>query len=135
MRIVVDTNVIVSALVFGGPPRQALDLVAEGACELYFSAPIQGEVERILESKFGWSREEIHARLGVLWGWGTRIHPRVLLAVIADDPDDDCILECAVAARAEAIISGDHHLVRLGSFQSIPIQTPRQFLESKPWQN
>lgn len=135
MRIVVDTNVIVSALVIGGPPRQVLDLAAEGVCALYFSAHIQAEVERILERKFRWSPEEIHARLGVLWGWGIRVHPQGSLAVVTDDPDDDRILECAVAAQAEAIISGDYHLVRLGSFQAIPIQTPRQFLNSKPWEN
>jgi len=57
MRIVVDTNVIVSALVFGGLPRKVLELAAEGVCAIYFSAPIQAEVERILEEKFGWSRE------------------------------------------------------------------------------
>ena len=134
MRIVVDTNVIVSALVFGGLPRQVLELAAKGVCALYFSAPIQAEVERILEEKFGWSPEEIDARARLLWSWGTRVRPQMSLTVITDDPDDDRILECAVAAGAQAIISGDRHLVSLGSFQSIPIQTPRQFLDRKPWE-
>ena len=134
MRIVVDTNVIVSALVFGGLPRQVLDLAAEGVCALYFSAPIQTEVERVLEEKFGWGREEISARCRLIWSWGSRVHPHVSLRVITDDPDDDRVLECAVAARAQAIISGDRHLVRLSSFQSIPIQTPRRFLHGKAWE-
>ena len=98
MRIVVDTNVIVSALVFGGPPRQVLDLAAKGVCSLYFSPPLQAEVEHILERKFGWSREEIHARVRVLWSWGTRVYPQLSLTVVKDDPNDDRILECAVAA-------------------------------------
>jgi putative PIN family toxin of toxin-antitoxin system len=129
MRIVVDTNVIVSALVFGGVPRQVLDLALTGICSFYFSEPIQTEVERILEGKFGWSPKEIHARGRPIWRSGTRVNPHVSLAVVTEDPDDDRILECAVAAEADAIISGDRHLLRLGSFQSIPIEAPRQFLD------
>ncbi|MFI5088781.1 MAG: putative toxin-antitoxin system toxin component, PIN family [Terriglobales bacterium] len=129
MRIVVDTNVIVSALVFGGVPRQVLDLALTGVCSLYFSKPIQAEVERILKEKFGWSREEIHARARTIWNLGTEVSPQVSLAVITNDPDDDRVLECAVAAEANAIISGDGHLLRLVSFQSIPILSPRQFFD------
>ncbi len=129
--IVVDTNVIVSALVFGGLPRKVLDLVARGTCEMYFSAPIREEVERVLEKKFGWDRTEVDARVEFLFSWGTEIHPRNPLAVIKDDPDDDRILECALAAHAQTIISGDKHLLRLGSFQSITICTPRQFLSTR----
>lgn len=124
-----DTNVVVSALVFGGVPRQVLDLAAADVCSFYFSPPIQTEVERILEEKFGWSPEEIHARRRDFWSLGTPVNPEVSLAVIADDPDDDRILECAIAAQAEAIISGDRHLLRLASFQLIPIESPRQFLD------
>ncbi|MGH9396898.1 MAG: putative toxin-antitoxin system toxin component, PIN family [Terriglobia bacterium] len=129
-----DTNVIVSALVFGGVPRQVLDLAVTGVRSFYLSAPIQVEVERILEEKFGWSSEEIHIRTRTLWNLGTQVKPEVSLAVVTDDPDDDRILECAVAAEADAIISGDRHLLRLGSFQLIPIQSPRQFLDRKAWE-
>jgi putative PIN family toxin of toxin-antitoxin system len=134
MRIVVDTNVLISALVFGGPPRQVLDLAAAGMCSFYFSHSIRDEVERILEEKFGWSTEEIHAGTHTLWGFGTRVDPQVSLAVVTDDPDDDRVLECAVAADADAIVSGDRHLLRLGSFRSILIQSSRQFLNSKAWE-
>jgi putative PIN family toxin of toxin-antitoxin system len=133
MRMVADTNVIVSALVFGGLPRQVIDLAARGEVELYFSAPIQDEVERVLEQKFGWSRDEILSRARVPFSWGTRVDPRMSLIVVKDDPDDDRILECAMAAQAHAIISGDRHLLRLGVFRSIAILTPRQFLDDKPW--
>lgn len=134
MRIVLDTNVIVSGLVFGGLPRQVLDLAAEGKCALYFSLPIQAEAERILTEKFGWSREETRARCGLVWSWGSRVRPQVPFSVISEDPDDDRVLECAVAAQAQAIVSGDRHLQRLGSFQSIPIRSPRQFLAGKEWE-
>jgi putative PIN family toxin of toxin-antitoxin system len=134
MRVVMDTNVIVSALVFGGIPRQVLDLAAEGAYSFFFSAAIQSETDRILEGKFAWSSEEIHLRLRVFWNWGIQVEPEGALAVIADDPDDDRILECAVAAQAQVIVSGDRHLLRLGSFRSILIQSPREFLDSKAWE-
>lgn|SRR5487761_746836 len=120
MRIVVDTNVIVSALVFGGLPQKVLDLAAEGICMFYFSAPIQAEVERILEEKFGWSRKEIQARVALLWSCGTQVFPQIALAVITDDPDDGRILECVIAAQAQTIVSEDRHLVRLVHFNRFP---------------
>lgn len=134
MRIVVDTNVFISALVFGGPPRQVLELAASGLCSLYFSPSIEAEVESILEAKFGWRTKQIQAATQRLWSFGTRIYPRVTLAVITDDPDDDPIPECAVAAGEDVIVSGDRHLLRLGSFQSIPIRSSRQFLDSRAWE-
>lgn len=132
-RIVVDTNVIVSALVFGGVPRQLLDLIPQKLCDLYFSSHIQGEVERVLEEKFGWNRKEIDARVRPVFSWGIQVDPRSTLTVVKDDPDDNRILECAVEAKAHAIISGDRHLLKIGSFESILIQTPRQFLEARFW--
>jgi putative PIN family toxin of toxin-antitoxin system len=134
MRIVVDTNVIVSALVFGGVPLQIMDLVLTGACSFHFSPAIRAEVERILEEKFGWGLPEIGVRTRTLWNSGTQVNPEVSIAVVTDDPDDDRVLECAVAAKADAIISGDRHLQRLGSFGSIPIHSPRRFLDSRAWE-
>ncbi|MBZ5529808.1 MAG: putative toxin-antitoxin system toxin component, PIN family [Acidobacteriia bacterium] len=133
IRIVADTNVIISALVFGGLPRQIIDLAALGLCEICYSSPLRHEVEQVLKKKFGWSREEIQNRLPVLFSWFVQVHPQVFVAAVKDDPDDDRILECALAAQARAIISGDRHLLQLGSFESIPILTPRQFLDSKVW--
>jgi len=52
------------------------------------------------------------------------------LAIIKDDPDDDRVLECAVAGHADYIVSGDRHLLKLGSYDSIPILTVRQFLDT-----
>ena len=134
MRIVADTNVIVSALVFGGLPRQVLDLAGAGMYSLYFSPSIQAEVERILAEKFGWGAEKVQTSARTLWSFGNRVDPAIALDVITDDPDDDRILECALAADAHAIVSGDRHLLQLNSFRSIPVMSPRQFLESKAWE-
>ena len=133
MRIVADTNVIVSAIIFGGIPQRVLDLAAAGIVMLCYSAAIQEEVERVLEQKFGWKSNDVHQRVRFLLSWGIRVQPEVSLAVIQDDPDDNRILECAVAANAQTIVSGDRHLLRLVSFRGIQIQTPRQFLDSTVW--
>jgi predicted nucleic acid-binding protein len=67
MRIVVNTNVIVSALVFGGVPRRVFELVESGRCEFYYSAEIESETRRVLRDKFGWDEERLDSYLPVLW--------------------------------------------------------------------
>jgi PIN domain len=76
---VADTNVIVSAIVFGGVPREILDLAGEGAFSFCFSTPIQAETERVLEEKFGWSPEEVDLRLADFWSWGIHVEPEASL--------------------------------------------------------
>ena len=129
IRIVLDTNVIVSALVFGGVPRGVLELAEAGQCELFHSEPIQTEVRRVLAEKFEWPRAMLQQVLPVLWSMGTLVVPRTTLNVVPADPDDNRILECAVAAHAQVVVSGDRHLLDLQNYKSIPIVTPRQFLE------
>jgi putative PIN family toxin of toxin-antitoxin system len=135
MRIVLDTNVIISALIFGGLPRRILDLVTFGLCDFFYSPAIQGEVRRVLADKFGWEATQLDSRLPILFGWGTKVEPQVSLTIVEDDPDDNRILECAEASNADVIVSGDHHLLRLGSFRTIRIQSPREFLESEMWRS
>jgi predicted nucleic acid-binding protein len=70
MRIVVDTNVIVSALVFGGLPRRVFEAVESGRCEFHYSADIENETRRVLRDKFGWDVERRDRYLPVLFGLG-----------------------------------------------------------------
>ncbi len=129
IRIVLDTNVIVSALVFGGVPRGVLELAEAGQFELFYSEPIQTEVRRVLAEKFEWPHAMLQHVLPVLWRMGTLVAPRTTLNAVRADPDDNRILECAVEAQAQVVVSGDHHLLALRNYNSIPIVTPRQFLE------
>ncbi|HZZ15617.1 MAG TPA: putative toxin-antitoxin system toxin component, PIN family [Candidatus Sulfotelmatobacter sp.] len=129
MRIVMDTNVIVSALVFGGVPRQGLELADSGRCEFFYSPPIQDEVRRVLEEKFGWSGAKMDEVLPKLWKIGTPIVPHHRVEAVRDDPDDNRILECALSAQAKFVVSGDRHLLRLRSYMSVSIVSPREFLE------
>lgn len=128
MRIVVDTNVIVSALVFGGLPRRVFEAVESGACKFYYSTEIESETRRVLRDKFGWDEQRLDRYLPVLWGLGEQVMPRRRVNAVNEDPDDNRILECALASGADVIVSGDSHLLRLTAFEGIAILTPREFL-------
>jgi putative PIN family toxin of toxin-antitoxin system len=128
-RVVLDTNVIVSALVFGGIPRTVMELAEEAQFELFYSEPIQTEVRRILSEKFDWSPAILNEVLPAVWNMGTLIVPRTTVNAVPNDPDDNRILECALEAEAQFAVSGDHHLLALQKYRSISILTPRQFLE------
>jgi uncharacterized protein len=128
MRMVVDTNVIVSALVFGGLPRRVFEMVESGYCEFYYSPEIENETRRVLRDKFGWHEERLDRYLPDLWNLGKKVTPRRRVNVVKEDPDDNRIIECALAAGADTIVSGDRHLLRLASFEAIVILTPRDLL-------
>ncbi len=130
MRIVVDTNVIVSALVFGGLPRRVFELVEAGYCEFFYAAEIQEETRRVLRDKFGWDEERLDRYLRALWIRGKRVVLRHRVNAVREDPDDNRILECALAADADVIVSGDRHLLRLGGYEGITILSPRDFLKA-----
>jgi predicted nucleic acid-binding protein len=76
MNIVVDTNVIVSALVFGGVPRRVFGMIERGDCIFFYSADIEDETRRVLRDKFGWDEERLDCYLPTLWGLGKRVTPR-----------------------------------------------------------
>lgn len=127
-RVVADTNVLVSALQFGGKPKQLLDLAADGQVDLAISEAIVNETLRILKDKFDRTSEwlaEAEQQVRVI---ARVVEPTERLQVIEDDPTDDRILECAVAADAEVLVSGDTHLLRLGNFRQILIQRVAEFL-------
>jgi putative PIN family toxin of toxin-antitoxin system len=130
MRIVVDTNVIVSALVFGGLPRRVFEVAESGRCEFCYSAEIEAETHRVLQDKFGWDADRLNRYLPALWRLGERVTPKRRVQVVKEDPDDNRILECALAAGAGTIVSGDGHLLRLNGYEGLSILTPRAFLKT-----
>ena len=129
-RVVADTNVLVSALQFGGKAKQLLDFAIDGQVDLAVSEAILAETLRVLRDKFerapGWLAEadrqmRVIARL---------VQPTESIQAIEADPTDDRILECAVAAEADVIVSGDSHVLSLGGFRGISIQRLAEFLGS-----
>lgn len=128
LRVVLDTNVVISGLLFGGLPRQVLELAIEGVVELVTSPAMEDELERVLEVKFPQHRPAIKETLVAFQELMTHVVPHQTLSAIPEDPSDNRVLECALAAHADAIVSGDHHLLACGKFRGIPILSPQAFL-------
>ncbi|MFX0204096.1 MAG: putative toxin-antitoxin system toxin component, PIN family [Candidatus Hodarchaeota archaeon] len=129
-RIALDTNVLISAILFGGKPRRVLDLVISGSVDCTLSTAILDELKDVLQRpKFGFSADVCFHIIEELHGACDIISPSVSVDVIRSDPDDDRILECAVDAQAHFIVSGDPHLLDLGKFEKIRILSPADYLK------
>ena len=128
MKVVFDTNILVSALVFpGGRGEAALLRVMEERDQLLLSKPILDELLGVLARKFSRDAEEL-ARVAVLLSdIATTVRPRRKLRVLKDDPDNR-VLECAVAGRAEAIVTGDQELLELREYRGVRIVGLRDYL-------
>lgn len=128
IRVVADTNVYISAFNFGGLPLRILRLAQRGAFTLYLSRSILEETRGVLRLRFGWSEAEISRALAPVLDVA-RMVETVPSVAVAEDPDDNRILECAQEGGAHFIVTGDHHLLRLKRFEGAEILTPRAFLE------
>jgi uncharacterized protein len=126
VRAVLDTNVVASGLLWGGAPRQLLQAAREKKLQLYTSTVLLFELTDILgRAKFArklaaaqLSVDQLVERYALLT---TVVHPAVIAPTILDDPDDDQVLACALAAKAEIIVSGDRHLLDLKEHRGIRI--------------
>lgn len=127
-RVVADTNIYISALMFGGMPGVFLELAIGRAFTLVSSPAILDELDEKLREKFTVSDEDARLIRGKLESVIDLAEPTFTLEIVLDDPDDDRVLECAVAGKANCIVSGDRHLLRLGSYPGMPILTVREFL-------
>jgi len=113
-----DTNIYVSALVYQGTPLRLLRLAIDGDLEVAISQPILDETLRVLRKKFGWPEERLRGAETLINGFARRVSPSQTLHVIQEDEPDNRILECAVEAGSEYIVSGDKDLHRLGQYGS-----------------
>ena len=128
MRVVFDTNVLVSALVFpGGHGDAALRRIIEGTDHLVLSKAILDELLEMLSRKFARDAEELSHVAVFLSELATVVAPRRRLHVVMDEPDNR-ILECALAGHAQAIVTGDRALLALKSFEAIPVLTLASYL-------
>ncbi len=130
MRVVFDSNIFISALVFPGKQaEEAVNRVVGGRDELVVSKQIVGEVLIVLARKFAREREEL-ARVAVLLSeLGEMVSPGRRIRIL-NDAADNAILECAVAGRAEAIVTGDRAMLELGAFEGTRVLSLRRYLES-----
>ena len=131
LRVVLDTNVLISGLCFGGRPAQVLERALTGRIKLFTSAVLIAEFKAVMDAKFPGRQAAVLDTLNELSQLWEVIPDSALpsLRHVTADPTDDRVLECAVAARADFILSGDKHLLNLKSFGKIPILAPGDFLD------
>lgn len=134
MRVVLDTNAVVSALLFTGISSELVSLWQKGLIIPLLSREIMDEYLRVLSyPKFELSEKEIKASIQEeILSYTEVIKPKRPLRIVQRDPPDNKFIECAVAGRARVIISGDKDLLSLGRYRQIRIQSPAQFLTDNP---
>ena len=129
MKVVFDTNIFISAFVIPGSQGEEACLHAmKGNFNLFSSVAILTEMAQKLREKFGWQEDKITRLLKAISKVATVIKTQPHLHLLADDPDNR-ILECAMAVKADFIVTGDKHLLSLKTFQNISIVKLSNFLE------
>jgi uncharacterized protein len=125
VRTVLDTNVLISAFVFpGGAPEHVYRQALEGRITLITSRPLLSELGRVLTEEFGWESPYAEEVVSQLVRIAEVVDPAERITDITDDPADNRVLEAAAADEAEMIVSGDRHLLTLGTWRGTRILKP-----------
>lgn len=127
-RATADSNIWVSGLNWYGKPHELLNLARDGTIELAISDAILDEFSRILHDKLEWSDDRLNSMRAEVATFTKRVSSTETLDVVKADPDDNRILECAVAAGSDVIVTGDAHLLQLGAYRGIKIMKVADFL-------
>ena len=130
MKIVLDTNVLISGIFWGGHPKKILEMVVKGTVKLYATESIVKEYFRIIE-KIGKKNPSIVNEWKMLLLDLLNIVEATEEISICRDEYDDMFIECAVACGAKYIVSGDEDLLVLEKYREIQIITPKKYLEMK----
>jgi len=129
LRVVLDTNILISAFIFpGGPPESVYRLAVEGRVELVTSRPLLVELGRVLTEKVGWDTSHADEVVAQVARLGQVVRPAETVSEITADPSDDRVLEAAAEGGAEVIVSGDRHLLRIGTWRAVRIEPAAKFL-------
>ena len=128
LRVVLDTNVYISAFTHPlGAPFRMWRAALQQRYALLTSPAIVAEVGEVLRLQFAWEDAQLIPRMKILVKVAEIVVPKMSLSVVAADDDDNRILECALGGKADLVVSGDHHLRDLKSFQGIGIVRPIDF--------
>jgi uncharacterized protein len=128
-KVVFDTNIFVSGHFWKGPPYRCLLAAEARLAHLLVSEPILSELREKLTDKFGMPTAEVAAIVDRLGTYAERVPVVGRSGWVARDPDDDKFIDAALSGGATIIVSGDRHLLELGTVEEIAILTARQFLD------
>ena len=130
MKIVLDINIFVSSFFWGGNPRKIMERVIDGKDKLFTCKEILQETATVMSRpKFKVTNEYITHFISSIEDIANQISLTGTIQNVCRDSDDDKILECALLADADYIISGDDDLLVLGEFRGIKIVTAKEYLE------
>lgn len=133
LRVVADTNVLVSALLFGGPPEQIVLAGLRGEIQLLTSSPLLKELERVLKGKFKLNLHLVRTIIEEIKEVAELVEVSSHINVISYPDDDNRVLECAVDGKAEFIVTGDtKHILPLKEFRGTKILSPSEFINRLP---
>jgi len=130
VRIVLDTNVLISGVFFGGWPRRILEAWRDGSIRLVYSLEILEEYQRVgdrLSERY--DGVDLNPILQLLGVEGELIEVAALDESVSADPDDEKFLGCALASGSKVIVSGDHHLLQVSGWRGIEVLGPADFCE------
>lgn len=129
MKVVLDTNIYISAILFGGECEKVIQILKEHHIEILISDFILKEIELILRKKFHWPEQEIRLTLYDIEMKTTIVDTHSKIRIIKQKISDNKILECAIDGRADLIITGDtKHIQPLKEYKGITIASPGFFI-------
>lgn len=130
IKVVFDTNVLISSLLWSGNPRKCIMLARRKYISAFTAQPILHELHKKLITRFKYSTNEADRVITDIKTYTNVIKPGKTLQLINADPEDNKIIECAIEAEANYIVSGDKHLLNLKKYKNLKILSPADFLDA-----
>ncbi len=131
MKIVLDTNVFISGIFFGGPPSDILESWRQSKIRIVLTEQILEEYQRVgeeLSAKY--PSISIEPIIELFTIFGEFVETKGFSETICEDPDDNKFIECALASQSKLVISGDKHLLKISGYKSIEVLKPREFIDN-----
>ncbi len=131
MKIVLDTNVFISGIFFGGHPSQILKFWKESRIKIILTESILEKYKRVgreLSAKY--SSINIEPIIELFTIYAKFVETKDISVNACEDPDDNKFIECAIASHSKLIVSGDKHLLKMSGYKNIEVLKPRDFIDN-----
>ena len=127
--VVLDTNVIISSIFWMGNSNKIVNLAIEQKITNFTSPQLLNELAKVLRKKFKVPEDKIEEQVALVAKYSQITEPKIKIKAIKEDPFDDKVLECALSCDADYIVTGNWHLLELGTYKGIKIAKPKEFLD------